>query len=175
MNALNIDRRNRRIALRKALNKQPNRSRKVKMIIKTKTYRQLAPRLSVADTGTALGRGVYTQQTIPAGQIVEVCPVVLLDLKAQPFPGTIRRLLYNWSKTHAALALGYGSLYNHSDRPNLSFKSNHQQLTITFNALNEIQPGEQLTISYDYLGPKKNLNEKSWFEIHKVEKIKLDQ
>lgn len=131
------------------------------------------PEVIVADTGTSLGRGIYTAREIAAGEIIEIAPVVLLELKSQPFPAAIRRLVYNWSKTHVALALGYGSLYNHSDQPSLTFKRDFYNQTITFSALREIQPGEQLTISYDYTGSGENPRKKSWFEIHKVEKIEI--
>jgi len=130
-------------------------------------------RIYVAETGSALGRGVFTARDFSAGERVEICPVVLLDLKAQPFPGQIRRLLYCWSKTHVALALGYGSFYNHSDHPNLTFQLDPEKLTITFRALRDITAGEQLTISYDYIGEGQNPRKRSWFEIHSVEKIEL--
>jgi len=133
------------------------------------------PNIFLAETGTDLGRGVFASENIPSGQIVETSPVVLLDLKTQPFPAQIRRLAYNWSKTHVALALGYGSLYNHSDQPNLTFKRNTKNQTITFSARRQIEPGEQLTISYDYLGDGENPRKRSWFEIHKVEKIGIEE
>jgi len=124
-----------------------------------------------AETGTPLGRGVFASHNFEPAEIVEIAPVVLLDLKTQPFPAAIRRLAFNWSKTHVALALGFGSLYNHSDQPNLVFKRDVENLTITFSTLREVQPGEQLTISYDYIGPGESPRDRSWFEIHKVEKI----
>jgi hypothetical protein len=129
----------------------------------------------ITETGTDLGRGVFTKEGIPPGQVVETAPVVLLDLKTQPFPGQIRRLLYCWSKTHVALALGYGSLYNHSDHPNLTFQRDPEKLTITFRALREIAAGEQLTISYDHTGSGDNPRKKSWFEIHHVEKVEVNR
>ena len=138
----------------------------------TKTINQVnRPNLHIAETGTVLGRGVFAACSFSPGEVVEICPVVLLDLKTQPFPRQIRRLVYNWSKTQVALALGYGSLYNHHDQPNLTFKRNTTNQTITFSARRQIQPGAQLTISYDFLGDGKNPREQSWFEIHQVEKI----
>lgn len=128
-----------------------------------------------AETGTPLGRGVFASRDLNSGEIVEVAPVVLLDLKTQPFPAAIRRLAFNWSKTHVVLALGFGSLYNHSDQPNLVFKRDIETLTITFSTLREIQPGEQLTISYDYIGPGESPRDRSWFEIHQVEKIEVKE
>ena len=132
------------------------------------------PHVYTAETRTPLGRGVFAGRDFEPGETVEAAPVVLLDLKTQPFPAAVRRLAFNWSKTHVALALGFGSLYNHSDQPNLFFTRDTSGLTITFKATREIQAGEQLTISYDYLGPGKNPREQSWFEIHKVEKTEIN-
>ena len=131
-------------------------------------------KLVIAETGSTLGRGIFAGRHFETGEVVEVAPVVLLALKTQPFPGTIRRLVYNWSQTHVALALGYGSLYNHSDQPNLVFTRDTISLSITFKALREIHAGEQLTISYDYTGSGESPRKRSWFEIHKVEKIDID-
>lgn len=131
------------------------------------------PNIYAAETGTVLGRGVYTFEDIPAGQIVEIAPVILLPLISQSFPAQIRRLVCNWSKTHVALTLGFWSLYNHSDQPNVTFKRDPKNLTIIFSALRKIEAREQLTISYDYTGSSENPRKKSWFEIHQVEKIAI--
>ena len=131
-------------------------------------------KLVIAETGSTLGRGIFAGRHFETGEVVEVAPVVLLALKTQPFPGTIRRLVYNWSKTHVALALGYGSLYNHSDQPNLRFSRDLKNQTIIFSATCNIETGEQLTISYDYTGSGESPRKRSWFEIHKVEKIDID-
>ena len=133
------------------------------------------PPVYTAETRTPLGRGVFAGRDFEPGETVEAAPVVLLDLKTQPFPAAVRRLAFNWSKTHVALALGFGSLYNHSDQPNLIFKRDVENLTITFSTLREIEPGEQLTISYDYIGPGESPRKRSWFEIHKVEKIEVKE
>ena len=150
------------------LYKQPDKLR----LTSTRSY---SAKTYVADTETKLGRGVFASVPLSAGVIVEVAPVVLLDLKTQPFPAAIRRLAFNWSKTHVALALGCGSLYNHSDQPNLTFKRDVNHQTITFSALREIEAGEQLTISYDYTGSGESPRDRSWFEIHKVEKIEVNK
>ena len=47
-----------------------------------------------------------------------------------------------------ALALGYGSLYNHSYRPNARYDDVGQR-TKLFTALRAIEPGEEITINYN--------------------------
>ena len=53
------------------------------------------------------------------------------------------------------LALGVGSLFNHSQTPNLDYRIDHNQLTIKFFAAHDIVPDEEFTIFY---------GNKLWFE-----------
>ena len=46
------------------------------------------------------------------------------------------------------LALGVGSLFNHSQKPNLDYRVDHDQLVIRYFAAREIMPEEELTIFY---------------------------
>ena len=47
-----------------------------------------------------------------------------------------------------ALALGYGSLYNHSFRPNARYDDVGPQ-TKEFTAMRDIAPGEEITVNYN--------------------------
>ncbi len=53
------------------------------------------------------------------------------------------------------LALGVGSLFNHSQRPNLDYRIDHEQLVIRYFAAHDILPEQELTIFY---------GDKLWFE-----------
>jgi uncharacterized protein len=132
------------------------------------------PYIAVRETGTPLGRGAYALRFIPTGVVVEIAPVVLLEVAQQPFPQAIRHLVFNWTQSHFALALGCGSIYNHADQPNLRYSRDFTRQTIRFTALRDIAPGEQLTISYDQTAAGKNPRERGWFEIHNVEKIEIE-
>ena len=46
------------------------------------------------------------------------------------------------------LALGVGSLFNHSRNPNLDYRIDHDQLVIKFFAAHDIVHDEELTIFY---------------------------
>jgi uncharacterized protein len=132
------------------------------------------PCIAVRETGTLLGRGAFAARFIPAGEVVEIAPVVLLEVAQQPFPQAIRRLVFNWTQSHFALALGCGSIYNHADQPNLRYSRDFARQTIQFTALKNIEPGEQLTISYDQTAVGNQPRERGWFEIHQIEKIELE-
>ncbi len=47
-----------------------------------------------------------------------------------------------------ALALGYGSLYNHSFHPNARYDDRGQQ-TKVFTSLRDIESGEEITVNYN--------------------------
>jgi SET domain-containing protein len=51
----------------------------------------------------------------------------------------------------AAIALGYGSLYNHSYNPNARYVFRESEECLEFIALRDIEPGEEITINYNNL------------------------
>ena len=136
------------------------------------------PHIYIDSTGTDIGRGVFAGHGFEIGEIVEVVPVVLVNESFQDLPTSIQRLVFNWSQLSDsdipfALAAGFGSLYNHSDQPNLRYKADSQSNTLCFVAEREIQPGEQLTINYNQVALGDKPRERSWFNIHQVEKLMI--
>ena len=55
---------------------------------------------------------------------------------------------FRWHGETLALALGYGSLYNHSYQPNSRY-DDVAQTTKVFTALRDIAPGEEITVNYN--------------------------
>lgn len=62
------------------------------------------------------------------------------------------------------LALGVGSLFNHSQQPNLNYTIDHDQLVIRFRAARAIAANEELTITY-------GSSSKLWFEDRSVDSL----
>ncbi len=96
------------------------------------------------------GRGVYTSQLIPEGTIVELAPVIVLntqDRKAIHATG-LHDYYFIWDGDQAVIALGYGSLYNHSSEANLAFEMDYEFDQIRFSAVRDIVAGEELLIDY---------------------------
>jgi uncharacterized protein len=98
------------------------------------------------------GRGVVTTRALRPGEVVERAPVIVIP--AEQWPAIETTTLYDYSFAwgeslqHAALALGYGSLYNHSSRPNCRFLRRLDEAVIDFIVCRAIAAGEELTISY---------------------------
>lgn len=98
------------------------------------------------------GRGVFTDSPLSKGDIIEVCPVILFDdwEEAQHIDATpLSHFYYRWTEGVNALALGYGSLYNHSYCPNAYYRRNYENQTLEFVALRDIRPGEEILINYN--------------------------
>ncbi|KAF9025689.1 hypothetical protein BGZ52_008756 [Haplosporangium bisporale] len=47
-----------------------------------------------------------------------------------------------------ALALGLGSMFNHSKEPNVGFQRDFENKMIRYSTLRDVAPGEELCISY---------------------------
>ena len=92
------------------------------------------------------GFGVFTLEKINIGDIVETCyflPIYnsninpLLDYLFQIDEHTTKRIF----------PLGYGSIYNHSDSPNINWKVKDDKF-IEFYSLKEIESGDELCHDY---------------------------
>lgn len=93
------------------------------------------------------GRGVFARCDIAEGTEIERAPVLLLPDEC--LLGTpLVDYAFEWSKTKVALALGYGSLYNHSFQPNAQYFYAGPQMQ-SYYAIRDIAAGEEITINYN--------------------------
>jgi SET domain-containing protein len=96
------------------------------------------------------GRGVFAKVDIPKGQAIETVPVLFMH--ANEFTETKKsnvreHYVYYWKEDLVAIALGYGSLYNHSFEPEADY--HFDEHSITYIALRDIAPGEEIHINYE--------------------------
>ncbi len=56
--------------------------------------------------------------------------------------------VFEWTKKTSAIALGYGSIYNHSFTPNARYYDGRNQTKI-FMAIRDIKAGEEITVNYN--------------------------
>ena len=98
------------------------------------------------------GRSVFTSEDIVEGSIIEVCPVIIINPEeTQVIHKThLHDYYFIWDieTGSSAIALGYGSLYNHDEHPNSEFELDRANLTIRFIALKNISAGTELTVNY---------------------------
>ncbi|MEZ6241694.1 MAG: SET domain-containing protein-lysine N-methyltransferase [Phycisphaerales bacterium] len=127
------------------------------------------PDIVVRDTGTKKGRGVFATRGFGEGEVVELSPVVFANNKWNMLPEWFRRTVFNWKKIGGehfehAFALGYGSLYNSSRSPNMSYRADMVSQAIVFRALRRISAGDELTINYSSEGGQAHSDRDYWFE-----------
>lgn len=98
------------------------------------------------------GRGIFTARPIPAGSVIEVCPVLLIPKSELPIvhKTVLHDYYFLWGEdlSQAVIALGYGSLYNHELHPNATFILDIPNLTIDIEAIKDIEAGSEITINY---------------------------
>ena len=111
--------------------------------------------LIIRDTKTVKGRGVFAARNFLKGETVETSPVIVLHDDLETIPESLQSVLYDWGwlcgregDMEYALALGTGSLFNHSAEPALSFEADDKKLSLFFKATRNILEGEELTINY---------------------------
>ncbi len=112
------------------------------------------------------GKGVFAARDIQAGEIIEICPVLVFPKSELPH---IRQTMlddyyFDWGDDGAffAVCLGYGSLYNHDYHPNAEYGMDFAAETIDFYAVKDIPAGAEITVNYN--GEPGNM-EKVWFEV----------
>lgn len=97
------------------------------------------------------GRGVFACRHIPEGTVFEKVPVIVMPAEEaleSTENAVLANYVFDWGRNTVALALGYGSLYNHSYVPNARYDDEGQQ-TKVFRALRDIEPGEEITVNYN--------------------------
>jgi SET domain-containing protein len=92
------------------------------------------------------GRGVFARRLIPAATQFERVPVLVFDddiLNTQLYD-----YLFEWDEDTVGLAMGYGSIYNHSFYPNARYDDEEPMIKV-FSALRDIEADEEITINYN--------------------------
>lgn len=110
------------------------------------------------------GHGVFASFDLRAGEQIEVCPVLIVAAEnVEAFNTTgLDHHCYAWPGDAVAIALGLGSLYNHSFEPNATFEIDEEAETVTISALRDIGSGEEIT--FNYLGDSTDPNG-LWFDL----------
>ncbi|MFJ7936750.1 SET domain-containing protein [Sporosarcina sp. NPDC096371] len=121
--------------------------------------------ICIKDTGK-YGRGIYATRDIKAGELIEVSPVLISSKNEWKYlkKTVLFDYCYTWDEGNdcTAIALGYGSLFNHSYAPNATYNYNIENLSIDFFAIDDIKDGKEITINYN-----EDSEDKSplWFDV----------
>jgi uncharacterized protein len=99
------------------------------------------------------GRGIFATRDIMKDELLEVSPVIVFPKDEYKYLKKTKLIDYVfwWGTSYddCALALGVGSLFNHSSTPNAIFKRKFKKGTIKFFAYTDIKAGEEIKINYN--------------------------
>jgi uncharacterized protein len=112
------------------------------------------------------GRGIFAARDIKENELIEKCPIIEIpeDNPSNLNEGLLITYFYYFGKKmkRQAIALGFGSIYNHTRQPNALYKIKQKEGTIEFIALKNIKKDDEITVNYNYSNP----DDKTplWFE-----------
>ena len=105
-----------------------------------------------ADKSPIHGWGVFAKEDIMEGEVFEECPILTLPIEKGEVTPLLIDYRFNWPQGNdwqeQVLALGYGSLYNHSNDPNAFWVSDIENRIFKFVSNREIKQGEEIFVWY---------------------------
>ncbi len=138
------------------------------MKVKLKEQLFLSPKIEVR-TSTVEGRGVFCNEDIKKGELVEEAHMILLDNnKWEECDKELARYVLPWVElredwedfceehegvthshvTRPVVILGFGMIYNHNDKNSLDYYINKRSFFCSYTANRDISKGSELTINY---------------------------
>lgn len=98
------------------------------------------------------GRGVFALADIKKNEVIEGCPVIIFNNEDDGLvtQTILQYYVFEHTKKTSLLALGFGSLYNHSLTPNARYEIEENELgsVLYFVAKRKILKGEEIYINY---------------------------
>lgn len=99
------------------------------------------------------GRGVFCRQRIIPNDVIEIAPLIIIPPEQKAWITESKLIDYFFSyyaddKPSSALALGFGSLYNHAQFSNADYRIDYENNCIEFFAIETILPDTEICINY---------------------------
>jgi hypothetical protein len=122
-------------------------------------------KIIVQQSKTAMGLGVIATDKIKKGEIIEIVPLLLMPISEFELIKKTKLYYYffEYSNSHFAIALGYGSLYNHSYSPNSRYLYSYKNKQLIVKAIKDIEKDEEIFFNYNYYPNDSTLLE-DWFQ-----------
>ena len=115
--------------------------------------------LFVDDTAEK-GRGVFTHERIAANTVIEIAPVIVMEIADREHldKTLLHDYIFEWGKNKdlparqagkCCMALGLTPMYNHSYKSNCEYIMDYEDELIFIQTVRVIEKGEELTINYN--------------------------
>jgi SET domain-containing protein len=104
------------------------------------------------------GFGVFAAKNIAPKEVIEECPVIIFRKLMLEYREVISDREFYWDGRNNAIALGYGSMYNHDGSSNARFVIDRQNQAMNFIATKPIIVGTEILVNYgdDWFGSRKS-------------------
>ena len=111
------------------------------------------------------GKGVFTNETIAEGTVIEISPVIVMPKTDRIYldKTLLHDYIFEWGHAtdKCCMALGYVPMYNHSYKSNCNYVMDYDDEVIFIQTVTVIKKGEELTINYN---GDWNDESKIWFD-----------
>lgn len=96
-------------------------------------------------------RCVVAGADIKKGEVIEKCPVIIIsEQDLSHIENTVlTKYEFRWDDNDECIVLGYGSLINHSNHPNVEYEPDYENKVMVFRAIKNIRAGEELLEDYN--------------------------
>jgi uncharacterized protein len=105
------------------------------------------------DNTEGKGRGVFTNEPIDAGDVIEIAPVIVMNAQDRTLLDAtlLHDYIFEWGedRKQCAMALGWIPVYNHSSNANCDYFMDFEEDAMFLKAVRLVQAGEELTINYN--------------------------
>ena len=91
------------------------------------------------------GRGIFANTRIKKGQVIERSPYILVNGTVK---GELENYVFAYSKTKSLVALMYGSIFNHANKPNIDHIIDVDNKVMEYIAIQDIPAGQECFIDY---------------------------
>ena len=103
--------------------------------------------LEVKKSPIGAGRGVFATRAFKKGEEIERCPMLVAEEdRGDDLESGAEGYVFGWGDGRTALALGFGSLYNHRYDPNATTTEVGGELVIS--TTRKIAVGDEVFINY---------------------------
>ena len=92
-------------------------------------------------------RGVFCTDYIQKNECFEICPIIIVPAE-EVVETSIMDYVFKVNNNEYAIAFGNASIYNHRNQPMAEWKIDQEKKIISFIALRDIEPGEEIFVSY---------------------------
>jgi SET domain-containing protein len=112
----------------------------------------ILPALYIAASNNR-GRGVFTSESLKAGMIIEISPVIVMNSEERGLldQTLLHDYIFLWGakESGCCVALGYVSIYNHDYRSNAEYEMDYAASLIRIKTVRPIKKGEEIFINYN--------------------------